>query len=74
MNPSEGLRRVATALRWIGKLGAGLFVVAALFIVSDAPSSFSIWHWIAVAIIAGGWWAICAGVAWIIQGFGETRA
>lgn len=72
MNASEGLKRIATVIRWIG-LAIGLVMLAGfLWVASErdgrevAQVMFGVGGF---AFFAGGSWAI----GWIIDGFAVPR-
>ena len=63
MNASEGLKRIAQVIRWIGYFLAGLCVFGA---VKDSNPGFLV----IVGLIFGslGW-----AIGWIIDGFAEKK-
>lgn len=67
---SEGIRRLAVAVRWVGYIAAGL--VALFFIMLAAIESQN--GWIALVIGAGCAAAVAASgwaAGWIIEGFAK---
>ena len=63
MNLSEGLRRMATVIRWLGYLIAAGCLIGALNAKGQDYWAFLI----AAAFFGGLGWV----VAWIIEGFGK---
>ena len=65
MAKSEGLFRLAAAVRWIGYLIAGVLALAAVAATFKGPSGFALF--IPAALCASGGWMI----AWVIEGFAK---
>lgn len=72
MNASEGLKRIAIAVRWIG-LGLGLLVLGlSIWLASgghDAAMTVVVIGVLGFAIFAGAGYVI----GWIIEGFSASR-
>jgi hypothetical protein len=64
MNASEGLKRIAQVIRWIGYFLAGVCLLG--IIKNNANTDFLI---IVGGFFAGAGWAI----GWIIDGFAEKK-
>lgn len=69
MNATEGLRRIAAVVRWIGYLSGAVFIVAATTADLRSTTGSAILVGIGIAIGAIGW-----VVAWIIEGFAKPKA
>lgn len=66
MSASEGLRRIASVIRWLGYLAAGVYVFAAVFIERD--------NFLVMFGIAAGVAIVGKTLSWIIEGFAKPKA
>ena len=72
MNANEGLKRIATAVRWIGD------GIAALIALGFIAASFNVersWELALIGLATAGFPLVVGRVAsWIILGFAEPKA
>ena len=72
MNVSEGIKRLATAVKWLGHIGVTLVALVAVVGAFDRRTPLS-----DLAVMLGLGSIMCALVyvaAWIIAGFGKPNA
>lgn len=76
MNAPEGIRRIATAIRWVGD-GIGVVVALALggmFLV-EAQSLLNAAGSLGFAVVIGALISGCGRLlSWVIKGFAEPRS
>ncbi|MBN3848176.1 hypothetical protein G3N58_15245 [Paraburkholderia sp. Ac-20342] len=72
MNSAEGIRRIAKAIVVLGWIWAGIFAVCAVGVLIFGGES----RWSSIGVLIGGGLGLGAakGIAWIVAGFGATRA
>jgi hypothetical protein len=69
INVAEGLKRVATTIRWLGYLLGGGFLLIAVFTTGGSGEEMAFFCFLAALVAAAGW-----VVAWIIEGFARPKA
>ena len=71
MNTPEGIRRIATAIRWVGDVAGALvlifFVVA--FLSNDVLMGFLVGGVFGLFVVGAG-----RLISWVIKGFAEPKA
>jgi uncharacterized membrane protein HdeD (DUF308 family) len=77
MNTSEGIRRIATAIRWVGDVVGGLLIGVAAFgtIHGWVPGGGENWTVLTLGLIFGV--PLIVGgrlLSWIINGFAEPKS
>ena len=78
MDAPEGTRRIAKAIKWAGRLLAGLAMIGAIVTVGYGGYAYD---WAGdvlgtgafIAIVAVAIWGVSETLAWIINGFAKPR-
>ena len=69
MNTAEGLRRIATVIRWAGCFVGALFGLAAFDAFRQGQQNFVIAYAV-LSVLAGGGGL---GLGWIVDGFAKPK-